>query len=174
MTCSPSSWPSRLLYRRGRKSRRDLWITLYVLHIEACEVGHKDILFWTVPFGFNSLSNVGLIYLTVQKTFKFVLLSSNGVFGVWYAGRPNNGLFKKDELQYTKLYLFIYLFIYFLFFDALWEVMIDTWQSQHCKIALSVELIIFVLTTSGLIFCVCITLILLLVNTVYCQNVSFP
>ena len=29
LTCSASAWPSRLLYRRGRKSRRDLWITLY-------------------------------------------------------------------------------------------------------------------------------------------------
>ena len=28
LTCSPSAWPSRLLYRRGRKSRRDLWINL--------------------------------------------------------------------------------------------------------------------------------------------------
>ena len=27
LTCSPSAWPSRLLYRRGRKSRSDLWIT---------------------------------------------------------------------------------------------------------------------------------------------------
>ena len=30
-TCSPSAWPFRLLYRRGRKSRRDLWITLHML-----------------------------------------------------------------------------------------------------------------------------------------------
>ena len=29
LICSPSAWLSRLLYRRGRKSRRDLWITLY-------------------------------------------------------------------------------------------------------------------------------------------------
>ena len=29
LTRSPSAWPSRLLYRRGRKSRRDLRITLY-------------------------------------------------------------------------------------------------------------------------------------------------
>ena len=29
LTCSRSAWPSRLLYRRGRNSRRDLWITLY-------------------------------------------------------------------------------------------------------------------------------------------------
>jgi len=29
LTCSPSAWPSRLLYRRGRKTRRVLWITLY-------------------------------------------------------------------------------------------------------------------------------------------------
>jgi hypothetical protein len=28
-TCSPSAWPCRLLYRRGRKSRRALWIILY-------------------------------------------------------------------------------------------------------------------------------------------------
>ena len=31
LTCSPAAWPSRLLCRRGRKSRRDLWITLYCL-----------------------------------------------------------------------------------------------------------------------------------------------
>ena len=29
LTRSPSAWPSRLLYRRGQKSRRDLRITLY-------------------------------------------------------------------------------------------------------------------------------------------------
>jgi hypothetical protein len=29
LTCSPSAWPSQLLYHRGRKSRRDLRITLY-------------------------------------------------------------------------------------------------------------------------------------------------
>ena len=29
LRCSPSAWPSRLLYGGGRKSRRDLWITLY-------------------------------------------------------------------------------------------------------------------------------------------------
>ena len=28
LECPPSAWPSRLLYRRGRKSRRDLRITL--------------------------------------------------------------------------------------------------------------------------------------------------
>jgi hypothetical protein len=33
LTSSPSAWPSRLLYRRGRKSRRDLWITLYNTHL---------------------------------------------------------------------------------------------------------------------------------------------
>jgi hypothetical protein len=30
LTCFPSAWTFRLLYRRGRKSRRDLWITLYI------------------------------------------------------------------------------------------------------------------------------------------------
>jgi len=30
LTCSPSAWPFRLLYRRSRKSRRDFWITLYM------------------------------------------------------------------------------------------------------------------------------------------------
>jgi hypothetical protein len=31
LTCPTSAWPSRLLYRRGRKSRVDLWITLYII-----------------------------------------------------------------------------------------------------------------------------------------------
>ena len=30
LICFPSAWPSRLLYRRGRKSRSDLRITLYI------------------------------------------------------------------------------------------------------------------------------------------------
>jgi hypothetical protein len=29
LTCSPSVWPSRLLYLRGRNFRRGLWVTLY-------------------------------------------------------------------------------------------------------------------------------------------------
>ena len=31
LTCSPPAWTSRLQYRRGRKSRSYLWITLYTL-----------------------------------------------------------------------------------------------------------------------------------------------
>jgi hypothetical protein len=31
LICSPSTRPSRLQYRRGRKTRRDLWITLHVV-----------------------------------------------------------------------------------------------------------------------------------------------
>jgi hypothetical protein len=30
LTCSPSAWPFRLLYRRDRKSRMELWITVYL------------------------------------------------------------------------------------------------------------------------------------------------
>jgi hypothetical protein len=33
LTCSPSAWPSRLLYRRCRTFRTDLWITLYLVKI---------------------------------------------------------------------------------------------------------------------------------------------
>ena len=33
LTGSPSAWPFRLLYRRGRKSWRELWITLYIMKI---------------------------------------------------------------------------------------------------------------------------------------------
>jgi hypothetical protein len=29
LTCSPLAWPSRLLYRRGLKSWKVLWITMY-------------------------------------------------------------------------------------------------------------------------------------------------
>jgi hypothetical protein len=29
LTCSPSAWPSQLLYCRGQNSQRNLWITLY-------------------------------------------------------------------------------------------------------------------------------------------------
>ena len=45
LTCSPSAWPSRVLYRRGRKSRRDLRITLYsqfMMH------GQKNIKLWNL------------------------------------------------------------------------------------------------------------------------------
>jgi hypothetical protein len=38
LTCSPLAWPSGLLYRRGQKSRRDLWITLYNDIMVFCDV----------------------------------------------------------------------------------------------------------------------------------------
>jgi hypothetical protein len=40
--CSPSARPSRLLYRRGGKSRRDLWITMYI--------NNHSILFYVLNF----------------------------------------------------------------------------------------------------------------------------
>ena len=42
LTCSPSAWPSRLLYRRGRKFRSDLWITLYNVVSETPAVSFVD------------------------------------------------------------------------------------------------------------------------------------
>jgi hypothetical protein len=41
LTCSPSAWPSRLLYHRGRKSRRDLWITLCTAFTLGCRKPSK-------------------------------------------------------------------------------------------------------------------------------------
>ena len=38
LTCSPSAWSSLLLYRRGRKSRRDLWITLCFMNFSERDV----------------------------------------------------------------------------------------------------------------------------------------
>ena len=63
LTCSPSAWPSRLLYRRGRKSRRDLRITLYTCSsfslsvcLPACPQGTTrlplDGLSWNLPSRF--------------------------------------------------------------------------------------------------------------------------
>ena len=46
MKCTPSAWPSRLLYRRGRKSRRDLWITLYT----SGTIPHKFFSGWVGAF----------------------------------------------------------------------------------------------------------------------------
>jgi hypothetical protein len=40
LTCSPSAWPSRLPYRRGRTYRRDLWITLYFQFISNNNLEH--------------------------------------------------------------------------------------------------------------------------------------
>jgi hypothetical protein len=45
LTCSPSAWPSPLLYRRGRKSQRDLWITLY-LSFRGLQVNSYVLLFY--------------------------------------------------------------------------------------------------------------------------------
>jgi hypothetical protein len=42
LTCPPSAWSSRLLYRRGRKSRRDLWITLYMKYLWNARTTHQS------------------------------------------------------------------------------------------------------------------------------------
>ena len=47
LTCSPSAWVSWLLYHRGRKLRRDLWITLYV-HVHTCAHVCSFIIFLSV------------------------------------------------------------------------------------------------------------------------------
>jgi hypothetical protein len=66
LTCSPSAWPSRLLCRRGRKSRKDLWITLYItLHV-------KYPLFWSV---FN---NTWIFSTDFRKIIKYQENSSSG------------------------------------------------------------------------------------------------
>ena len=66
LTCSPSAWPSRLLYLRGRKSRRDLWITLYyklLLFTELFFSGqHRLLLFGTYIRNFWSIISFGLMY----------------------------------------------------------------------------------------------------------------
>ena len=62
LTCSPSAWPSRLLYHRGRKSRRDLWITLYIrqhnnVSFETLGNIHITTVFpstWDANFGFHN------------------------------------------------------------------------------------------------------------------------
>ena len=41
LTCSPSACPCRLLYRRGRNSRGDLWITLYFNLLRTCSSTSK-------------------------------------------------------------------------------------------------------------------------------------
>ena len=52
LTCSLSAWPSRLLYCRGRKSRRDLWITPYI-HISP----NNLLAFWLLSWISWSLHN---------------------------------------------------------------------------------------------------------------------
>jgi hypothetical protein len=63
LTCSPSASPFRLLYRRGRKSRRDLWITLYIASdYEQYNTGIKNSCHEHVP-------NVAASLLTISNHF---------------------------------------------------------------------------------------------------------
>jgi hypothetical protein len=58
----PLAWPSRLLYRRGRKSGRDLWITLYfrfenrhnVSSEHTCNTSRTVHTVYTATFRFNA------------------------------------------------------------------------------------------------------------------------
>jgi len=50
LTCSPSAWLSRLLYRRGRKSRRDLWITLYTKYKNIGQKYNRLLLYNYYPY----------------------------------------------------------------------------------------------------------------------------
>ena len=50
LTWSASAWPSRLLYRRGRKSRRDLRITLYIFLYIYIYIYVRHYYLWTLHF----------------------------------------------------------------------------------------------------------------------------
>jgi hypothetical protein len=52
LTCSPSAWPPRLLYRRGRKSPTDLRITLYIHKMAYAAVSPKHT--YRYPTSYNS------------------------------------------------------------------------------------------------------------------------
>jgi hypothetical protein len=83
LTFSPSAWwPSQLLYRRGRISRRDLWITLYFEPISFSQksLGEKEntyfmtkLFFSDKPFDvWNNIANVSklarLVYFYLNGT----------------------------------------------------------------------------------------------------------
>ena len=53
LTCSPSAWPSRLQYRRGRNSRRDLRIILYLFSSARCS---RTLSFHIIPLMWQSFT----------------------------------------------------------------------------------------------------------------------
>ena len=63
LTCSPLAWPPRLLYRRGRKSRRDLWITLYFQLFCVCQA--------MGPRRIKSVCNCGIEHNKKLAVFKY-------------------------------------------------------------------------------------------------------
>jgi hypothetical protein len=85
LPCSPSAWPSRLLYRRGRKSRRDLWITLYIFFSNICtffefvvtncliSLLFKDIYWKAFPWNGLRFSLDKELYKEVKQHTRFVL-----------------------------------------------------------------------------------------------------
>jgi hypothetical protein len=75
LTCSTSAWSSRLLYRRGRKSRRDLRSTLYFCCFLYCNHQvHRDVLItlyiqaqnclelWVLPAAYEIRRDINLIW----------------------------------------------------------------------------------------------------------------
>ena len=82
LTCSPLARPSRLLYRRGRKFRRDLGITLYLSNIRRLTADYHF-----SPKKFEA-TGCSIIFVTMsrQKAFlatKFYLLCKTRIFLVF-------------------------------------------------------------------------------------------
>jgi len=74
LPCSPSAWPSRLLYRRGQKSRRDLGITLYLLGLTVSNKLSHDA--YILPSTYNSFIYfyfILFIYLFCYGLFNFIV-----------------------------------------------------------------------------------------------------
>jgi hypothetical protein len=82
---SPSAWPSLLLYRRGRKSLRDLWITLYLclnccVFVRQSDSTHKlECHVWDLmKQGMNQLYHFWYICYTVCARTRGVVWFSQG------------------------------------------------------------------------------------------------
>jgi hypothetical protein len=69
LTCSPSAWSSRLLYRKCRKSGRDLRITLHLWLANSCVRFHRFILL-CVPT-YNSMNKAGSIWSVRKENLSF-------------------------------------------------------------------------------------------------------
>ena len=69
-TCSPSAWPTRLLYRIVRKSRRDLWNTLYLSGLSCYCVHWKKVSYFSLCYlPLVGGGSFGLKYVGVIKVF---------------------------------------------------------------------------------------------------------
>ena len=126
LTCSPSAWPPRLLYRRSQRSRRDLWITLYIYIYIYIYI----YLYYKIRWFLLHKESPALVVISVIGIMLFARVSIMWTLGVWTVISDERAFHYVHQILFKMCILADrikdFCFLVYMFHHLLWNYVLST------------------------------------------------